>query len=252
MAATAAAVPVWEPPSGPLRPYRTAEACGGCQEPLWATAGGTWRACLTCKAPVTPPAVQAPYERGVAASQRQVKTRAELEAEEFALDDRKGPMLDQLDELLDGGELDTASVRKVGRIRERVEKAESDARLDELVEQFQRAGIRRRSRWHVQPAAELDSGASDYDDDGDGQDDDDGDGRAAIGPAPAGGGYAAALAARNWILKPHGPGVCHVVRRGWDGSPDPCARAAGRVIPGGAVCDHHDQALITPLNRRNA
>ena len=170
--------------------------------------------------------MQAPYERGVAASQRQVKTRAELEAEEFALDDRKGPMLDQLDELLDGGELDTASVRKVGRIRERVEKAESDARLDELVEQFQRAGIRRRSRWHVQPAAELDSGASDYDDDGDGQDDDDGDGRAAIGP-PAGGGYAAALAARNWILKPHGPGVCHVVRRG-----GMVPRTRARVPPG--------------------
>lgn len=210
---------------------------------------GTWRGCGTCASPITPPAVRTPYARGEAASQRQVKSQAERDLEVLALEDRKGPMLDQLDALADDDKLDTASVRKVWWFREQVESARSDARLDELVGLYPRANIRRRRWSHDKPVAELDSAGSGYD--GDGQDDDDS--RAATGHAPAMAvDYVAELAARNWVLKPHGPGVCHVVSRGWDGSPDPCARRADRLIPGGAVCDHHHQALTTPLARRSA
>lgn len=240
----AAAALGWEPPSVPRRESRTAEPCPACGEPLYGTPRGTWRACGPCVSPIIPPAVRTPYARGETASQRQVKSQTERDLEVLALEDRKGPMLDQLDTLADDGKLDTASVRKVGWFRGQVESARSDARLDELAALYPRAGIRRRRWWHDEPVAELDSGH-------DGQDDDDS--RAATGQAPAAAvDYVAELAARNWVLQPHGPGVCHVVARGWDGSPDPCARRAGRVIPGGAVCDHHHQALITPLTRRPA
>ena len=247
LSATAAPVPVWDAPSGPQRASITAEPCERCQEPLYATPRGTWRGCGTCASPTTPPAVRTPYARGEAASQRQVKSQAERDLEVLALEDRKGPMLDQLDALACDDKLDTASVRKVGWFREQVESARSDARLDELAGLYPRAGIRRRRWWNGEPVAELDSGGYD----GDGQDDDDS--RAATGRVPAGAvDYVAELAARNWVLKPHGPGICHVLSRGWAGSPDPCARRANCVIPGGAVCDHHHRALTTPLARRSA
>jgi len=174
-------------------------------------------------------------------------------------------MLDRLDALAGDNKLDTASVRKVRWFRDQVESAHSDARPDELAALFPRAGIRRRRWWHDEPVAELDSARSGYDGDGQDGDGQDGDGqdadeqdddssRAATGPAPASAvDYVAELADRNWVLKPHGPGVCHIVARGWgDGSADPCARRADRVIPGGMVCDHHHQALTTPLTRRSA
>ena len=138
-----------------------------------------------------------PYARGEAASRRQVKSQAERDLEVLALEDRKGPMLDQLDALADDDELDTASRRKVGWFRDQVESAQSDARLDELAALFPRAGIRRRRWWHDEPVAELDSAGSGYD--GDGQGDDDS--RAATGHAPASAvDYAAELAARNWVV----------------------------------------------------
>ncbi len=229
---------------------KTTEPCEACQELLYATPRGTWRACGTCTSHITPPAVRTPYARGEAASQRQVKSQAERDLEVLALEDRKGPMLDQLDALADDDKLDTASVRKVGWFREQVESARSDARLDELAALYRQAGIRRRRWWDDEPVAELDSAGSGYD--GDGQDDDGS--RAATGHAPASAvDYVAELAARNWVLKMHGAGVCHVVARGWgDGSPDPCARRADCVIPGGAVCDHHHRAVTTPLTRRSA
>ena len=172
----------------------------------------------------------APYKRGVAASERQVKSRAELEAEELVLDDRKGPILDKLDDLLDGGELDTASARKVAKIRERIDKAESGARIDELLEQFKRADI----RWRV---------SDDYDYEVVDDDDGGGDTRAALGPGRADVDYGAQLRARRYDLRPHGEGICDIVQPGPAGSQDSCQRAAGPVIPGGKICSHHYNAL---------
>jgi hypothetical protein len=203
---------------------------------------------------VTPAAVRTPYARGAAASPRQVRSQAERDLEVLALEDRKGPMLDQLDALAADDQLDTASVRKVRWFREQVESARSEARLDELSALYPRAGIRRRRWWHGEPA-ELEGGSG-YGNDG--QDDDS---VAAAGlvpiasPAAAAVDYVAELAARNWVLKPHGAGICHIVAltpHGWGGSPDPCPRRADHIIPAGAVCGHHHQALIIPLTRRPA
>jgi len=218
---------------------------------------GTWRACQTCQVHTTPAAVQAPYARREAAAQRQVKSQAERDLEAIALEDRKGPMLDQLDALENGGKLDTASLRKIRRFREWVDCAQSDARLDELVELFRQAGIRPRRWWHGKPAPELESAESAYDDDG--QATDDYGAKSEHAPAAkrtAAVDYAAELAARNWIMRPHGAGTCHIIEQtphGWTNTePQQCAPRAGFVIPGGAVCNSHYRALTTALDQRSA
>ena len=201
-----------------------------------------------------PPGVRAPYERADGGAVRQVKSQRERDTEAIALAQRKGVMLAQLAQLAADDRLDPASVPIVEWFREQVKDARGGGRLDELAERLREClsegSIRRRRFWQGRPAA-IEAG---YDDDQDGDDQDDDGSLAVTGYAPASAvDYAAEMDARNWGFKPHGAGVCHVVARGWgDGSPDPCARRADHVIAGGAVCDHHHQALTTPLNRRPA
>jgi hypothetical protein len=64
--------------------------------------------------------------------------------------------------------------------------------------------------------------------------------------------YATELAARSWVLEPHGAALCQLVQLrppGWafGARPLPCLRRASRFIPGGGViCDSCFNALAAP------
>jgi hypothetical protein len=179
---------------------------------------------------------------------RQVKSKRELDLEGIGLAQRKGAMLAQLAGLAADDRLDPVSLPIIEWFRKEVADAGGAGRLDELTELLPDSGIRRRRWWQGRPAA-LEAGYGD-DDDEEYEDGDDEEGPVP-GAGRAGVDYAAELRARRYDLRPHGEGVCDIVQPGWDGSPDPCQRAAGHVIPGGKVCDHHHDALAIPVNRRN-
>lgn len=235
----------WDPPSEPRGPYRTSEPCPECGEALIAEPRGIWRACGTCVRPVTPPGISAPYAAG-SARQRQVRSQRERDLEAIALARRKGVMLAQLGALAADGRLHPESLPVVEWFRDQVKDAGTDGRLDDLAGLLPEAGISRRRWWQGQPAV---IGPSRYDDEEDqGVPEWEAAPRAIEAPpAVAVAGYAAELAARGWVLQPHGMGTCHVVElapHGWSGvPPEPCLRRASRIIPGGMICGSHDRAV---------
>jgi len=245
----AAPGPAWDdPPSAPRRAFRTAEPCPGCGELLAAGCRGTWRACGRCRMLAVPAAVSAPYSRGQEAQQRQVLSQRERDLAALALARRKGVMLAGLDALAADDRLHPESVPVVEWLASEVRAAATGERLNELAELAAdpEAGIRRRRWWHGQPAAL----AAAYDD---GQDDDDGP-EPARDPAPLAIAaspvidYAAELAARGWILRQHGAGICAVVKPCSPGCPSlqepwECGRRAARIIPGGSICGDCHAAL---------
>lgn len=205
---------------------------------------------------MVPAAVQAPYARGQDAAQRQVQTQAERDLAALALARRKGIMLAQLDAVADDDRLAEESRPVIEWFRDEVKAARSEARLEELAELYPQAGIRRRRRWQGAPAA-LESLPDDGWEQDDEEDQDDeqtssgADGRRlAIVAAPgatAGVDFAAELAAREWVFRPHGTGICQLVHlkpHGWDYlPPQECIDRAVHTIPGGRVCDSCYQAL---------
>jgi hypothetical protein len=252
--------PVWDPPGEPRQAYRTEEPCPDCGDPLLADPQGTWRACAACRRGVVPAAARAPYARGEDAPQRQVISQRERDLEALGLARRKGVMLAQLDALAADDRLHPESVPVVEWLAGEVRAAASGRRLDELAELAAdpAAGLRRRRWWHGQPAAlpaayedqDQDLG-EDYDDEDQADEHEDRPGAiAAAGPGP-GIDYAAELAAREWVLRPHGPALCHLVKlrpHGWDYvPPEECLGRAAHPIPGGAVCSSCHDALNRPL-----
>ena len=183
---------------------------------------------------------------------RQVKSQRERDTEAIGLAQRKGVMLAQLAGLAADDRLDPVSVPIIEWFREQVKDARGGGRLDELNELLPESGIRRRRWWQGRPAA-IEAGEDEDDedeDDEDGTEDEDPASRA----APAGIDYAAGLAVREWVWKPHGPGLCqliHMKPHGWDHvAPQECVRRAEHGIPGGAVCGSCYQALNTPRGHR--
>jgi hypothetical protein len=200
---------MWDPPGEPRQAYRTDEPCPDCGELLLADPQGTWRACGSCRQGVVPAAARAPYARGEDAAQRQVTSQRERDLEAIGLARRKGVMLAQLDALAADDRLHPESIPVVEWLAGEVRAATTGRRLDELAELAAdpAAGIRRRRWWHGQPAALP--AAYDDEDQADENGDDPGT-IAAAGPGP-GIDYAVELAAREWVFRPHGPGLCHLV-----------------------------------------
>jgi hypothetical protein len=203
------------------------------------------RVCVACKVRIPPPGVRAPYERADGGAVRQVKSQRERDTEAIGLAQHKGVMLAELAGLAADDRIDPASVPIIEWFREQVKDAGGGDRLAELAALLPDSGIRRRRWWQGSPAA---IGAG-YDDEDDEYDDEDGAGEEAPVPGAAGVDYAAELAAREWVWRPHGPNLCqliHMKPHGWDYvAPQECVGRAVHVILGGAVCGSCYDALNT-------
>jgi hypothetical protein len=234
-----AAVAEWNPPSEPRDHCATDWTCSDCHAPVRTEPRGTALWCSGCGESLTPPAVLAPYQRGTEVT-RAAKSQRERDLEALALARRKGTMGAQLAALADDGKLTDDSAAVVAWFAEQVKAAASAARLDELVELFAEAGIRRRRFWQGRPAA-ITAGYDDEDDD-EGQDDEparlhavpDDDRR---GPQRT--AWAEALAScPSWHLAPGG-NTCQLVDSGIRCG-RPTAHTAG---DGNWICGYHHSEL---------
>jgi len=178
---------------------------------------------------------------------RQVKSQRERDIEAIGLAQHKGVMLAQLAGLADDDRIDPASAPIIEWFREQVKNVAGGGRLAELAALLRDSGIRRRRWWQGSPAA---IGAGYEDEDGEDDGEDDGTGEEDPVSRAAGVDYAAELAAREWVWRPHGPNLCqliHMKPHGWDYvPPEECVGRAVHVIPGGAVCGSCYDALNTP------
>ena len=131
-----------------------------------------------------------------------------------------------------------------------VRAARSQDRLAELAELLPQSGIRRRHWWNGQPAA-LDAPDYSHGDEDRDDDNDPGEDGYPLATAAAAVDYASALAARSWVWRPHGTGLCQLVHlrpHGWSHvPPQACLGRAAAVIGGGAVCEMCLAALRTPM-----
>jgi hypothetical protein len=219
--------------------------------------------------------VAAPYDRGGQAV-RQVKSQRERDLEAIALAQRKGIMLSELGALAKDERLHPDSLPVVEWFAAEVQTARSDDRLTELAGLLPESGIRRRRWWQREPAAievadydsEDESGEYEYGGGNPGYEEGEGYLMRAVTEVPSancvagdfGTGksplpdYSAELAVREWIIQPHGAGLCnltHMRPHGWDGiPPEECIRRAERLIAGAAVCDSCFQALNQPMIKR--
>jgi hypothetical protein len=137
-------------------------ACGGARR--W-TGAHTVLVCLACKSGDSSPGAQA-READLEQARAERKTRAEgaavarpgpTDTDVLALERRKGVMLEQLAEYAESARLRPGDARVIGQIERWVEQAESDARLDELIELL--GGEVKRPRWWQASAAEQVIGA---------------------------------------------------------------------------------------------
>jgi hypothetical protein len=258
-AESGAAVLMWDPPSGPRRPWPVDERCPDCAAALYAAARGTMRACLGCRRRVIPAGVLAPYERGTEVT-RAAKSQRERDLEALDLAGRKGIMLRQLRTLSDDDRLDSVSVLKVEWFAEQVKTAAHGARLDELAALFGEAGIRPRRWWQRQPAP-LTAGYDDEDHAEEGyavyDDEDQADEAAQVIAIPAAqrrATWADAFAAYGWRLAPRDySGICPVITS--DGR---CRHPVGihppvtdGIVNDGWPCEYHYVALGQALNTIN-
>jgi DNA-directed RNA polymerase subunit RPC12/RpoP len=247
-----AAAGIWNPPSEPRAPGRSADPCPRCGAAAYASPRGTVRACPGCSTRVTPPAVLAPYRRDSSAAARQVKSQRERDLEALGLARRKGVMMAQLAALAADERLDPASVPVVEWFREQVKDAASDGRLDELAALLPEAGIRRRHWWQGQPAA-ITAGYADEDDEPEEGEDDDEDQAAdemrLATPAsiaaqqhraqPSRMTWADAIAVCGWRLSLT-VGGCQIVNE----RSQLCGAQTARPVTGGWVCAGHYDALV--------
>jgi len=236
----AAAAAPWEPPSEPRGFARTGGTCPDCHAPVMTEPRGTTLWCSGCKSAVTPPAVLAPYQRGAQVT-RAAKSQRERDLEALALARRKGAMGAQLAALADDERLTPDSAAVVAWFAEQVKAAASGARLDELVELFADAGIRRRRFWQGKPAA-LTAG---YDED---QADEPAPPRPALAAVPAVPHqmtWAEAIAASGLRVAPHLSG-CQLTEHGLQ-----CSGWPGRHIGSAWICGPHYEALAAVINDYN-
>lgn len=240
----------WDPPSESLKVTLTTEPCPACGERLMADPRGIWRACWSCRCPVTPGAIHAVYPQGHQAEARQVRSQREHDLEAIEVARRKGLMLMQLGQLADDKRLHPASLPVVDWFRNQVKDARHNSRLDELAALLPEAGIRRRHFWQSDPAAIE---ASYYDDDDEDQDyepDSQSDRQPrhlaiAAAPAPAQPStdrepttWADAIASCGWRLSSV-IGGCQIISN----TGQLCGADTARRIAGGWVCARHHAAV---------
>ena len=238
----------WDPPSDPRTGYwLDTGRCGDCGGRVRVSPRGTAMWCSGCEDHITPPAVQAPYQRS-GGNVRVVRSQAERDREAIELARNKGLMLDQLAALAADDRVAPESGPVIDWFVTEVKNAASQARLGELVDALKTAGIKRRHWWQGRPAA-LDPPAydNDQDDDEDYEDDEDDE------PGPGGAGpmtWAGAVAACGWSLSP-AAGGCQIIDHGQvcgAGTAQYIATVAG---PGGWVCTRHYAALSEAITEQN-
>jgi hypothetical protein len=195
---------------------------------------------------VIPAGVLAPYERG-SGTGREVRSQAERDNQSRELAIRRGKVKREIERQLADERLTPESRDLLNWYAEEAGKAQTLARLGDLIEQAGGEQLQRRHWWQGAPAA-LDAG---YDDD-DGQDDDDGDyyedddGALAATGAAARTGYTAAMTARGYLVdRAAAPGGCQI----FETSAGPgCGLAAVTALGGARVCELH-RAALTPRLR---
>jgi hypothetical protein len=254
-----AAFPVWDAPSPRRGPYRTAELCPACGEPLTASPLGTARACLPCGNRVTPPGVTAPYDCQEASAGRTVRSQADRDDEALALAERAGVLLDAIAGVLGDDRLHPAARARLEWYAAEITgaaRARRGARVGELADRLSGQRIRRAHWWNSDaqnPAAITAGGNGDQDDDDEVWDAEVAGEEAPRSPAAPGADRFTGLAARGYTMNLAAPaGMCQLImacRHGWAAQPEPCAAGAQRVFEGIRVCVIHYEALTMPLGR---
>jgi hypothetical protein len=244
VAAVPAATLIWEPPSARYYPRMTTEPCPHCGEPLKGTR--TLRACVV-HLRVTPRGVRAPYERETGPG-RQVKSLRERDAEGRVLEARRERLASELETALADKRLTPEARGTLKWYRAEVDKAQTIARLDDLVEQARAERLPRSGALTRPAAAELEPPGYDDEDQDDGDWEDDEDEPEVLAPASAVIDLRAELAARGcWVRDDAPAGRCSIIT-----NIGPCTLVGARLIGGVLICDGHWRALTGSSRRRPA